>query len=1520
MINKKKIEEKFEKLEEKIGSQINHLDKEIDKIRRSLFHKVVNVFLAFFILIFLLSLILFGISQTSTFREFLRENIIAIVNEEINGTLAIEKIEGTIFTSLLIKNASLSDKTDKVISFENLKIKLSPLQIFLGKIYVRNIELENVDVNFYKDSLGQLNISKIFPPAEKVDTTKSEFPFVIQVVDLKLKNINFLLQSDENKGSNRDYEVLNLNDLRINNLFLSLGAYADITNNIYELAIDDFSFLMNLKNFQFSYFQTYLRVDENKIEIDNFNLLTNNSNINLNATITDLNLFGELNEEALGKSKINFILNAENFDFKDLNSFFTSPNVLKGNFSTKFSASGSFNELDINQLDIKLNNSNINTTGKIFNLTHPTDLYISSKITNSKIYYNDVKNLFQSLALPDFPNLDFVQFDTLSYEGQPTKFTVNLASTIENGKLNAVADFDMTKGEMVYDIDVFTRALNLNSIIEIPSSLNLALNVKGRGTSVDKISADLSTKIENSNFNNINIKSLELLGSFKNKILLSSIIGSTGNDSIDISAKINFEDPNSPIYQLNSSFRNIQFAKFGLEAENFKSNLNFNFSAVGKNFELDKLNSEIYLDIFDSRINDSIINNQNIKLIVASNDLGKSVQFKSEVIDLNIDGNFSYVSLINFVQGEIAGISKTFIKKADQLIPSLNLTINEKVIQSSRKISEEKFNPFNVNFNLVFKDLKPVIQFIPNIDATVEGKLVGKFENRNNETIFDIEAKFDFLKFSQLDVGYFATDSKIKFSLIYPSQNYAIENFNLDSEININRLYAGTDVEKINTKIKIDEGKLSLTSSAGLSNIVTAAFDLNSNLSSNVLEINFDKLKVAYKDYEFENRNGIKISYLKQKLLIENFNLFRNDSEISINGIFSQYGNQDLVLELKKIKGFEVGFEVLELSPDNIIDGDLNVTAKITGLLNDPQFSVLLTADNIAYQNKKFGSLKSEINYKQKRLISNIVFLEDLESKNERLKIYGNIPINFGLNVSGNRLVNGEKVDITILANQFDLSAMGNVFPFVDELRGILNSNISISGNIGEKIVRTGSLNIREASFLLEQNNLNYNAGLVLRLDDNHIFVDSFVVKNLGGVKNVGSLRGSGKLEFDDFNLISTQFLVNGDLTLLSEESRDKSPTVFGDLFIATKGDIIFASNRERSYLRVPILVREARLTFPALETSFAGDQENFVYRFVTEIQEISKRELEIQELISKSIEKDEEEKLVRPRASTLDYDISVDVDEEASFTYILSKEANLRLNAILKGDLRFESSSGIQNIQGELILLEGSNLEFIKTLTAMGSLKFESDVTNPYLDITATYKNYYLTDTLLNREEEVAVKIRLVGPLQELGKNFTQMDDNIAVYKGAEAIANNQPSEEYDKSDAVWFILTGKFKKDLTAQDQSAAVGELSAFSGTATSLAGTMIGGFLNQYLGNIVRNVEIRAAGAQTKFNLSGNIRNFRYNIGGSTSVFQDLSTANIRVEYPIISNFIIRLERKESFSGATYPTEMINELALKYRIEF
>ena len=215
--------------------------------------------------------------------------------------------------------------------------------------------------------------------------------------------------------------------------------------------------------------------------------------------------------------------------------------------------------------------------------------------------------------------------------------------------------------------------------------------------------------------------------------------------------------------------------------------------------------------------------------------------------------------------------------------------------------------------------------------------------------------------------------------------------------------------------------------------------------------------------------------------------------------------------------------------------------------------------------------------------------------------------------------------------------------------------------------------------------------------------------------------------------------------------------------------------------------------------------------------------------------------------------------------------------------------------------------------------MKIIDELDNPYLDITAAYQDYYTssdTTRAANTEKEVEIRIRLEGPLNELNRNFIQEENNISVYIRDNNLADYQLDATKTSSDAIMFIIVGKFTDDASSQDRNVA-------ALTAASFAGSLIGSFLNENFGDIIRSVRVQQVGSQTKFSLIGKAGPVRYEIRSTSQVFQDFSRANIKIEYPPSSslrNLVLRLQRRDQVQNSTTYTEMVNEVGVKYRFEF
>ena len=392
-------------------------------------------------------------------------------------------------------------------------------------------------------------------------------------------------------------------------------------------------------------------------------------------------------------------------------------------------------------------------------------------------------------------------------------------------------------------------------------------------------------------------------------------------------------------------------------------------------------------------------------------------------------------------------------------------------------------------------------------------------------------------------------------------------------------------------------------------------------------------------------------------------------------------------------------------------------------------------------------------------------------------------------------------------------------------------------------------------------------------------------------------------------------------MALLGPASNTGETNYSGNLLVGTDNAWKLTYNNDAWLLKGIVLLKRTDVTYKTNGTNSGLNSASFNYKIIEDSTNVDREQIRyetyLQDINSQGLNTQS------GNATQFNYDVLFRMEQIGNIQFIFSQLANQKLDVEATGEIKFEKNNSRSIAQGEFVLLEGSKLEFFKTFAATGKIRFESELSNPFLDVVATYTGDY-TDPASESgaTEEVAVKIILNSPLNEIGQKFAANSDNILVYKGARNIQDNVNDSRYDAADALSFVLVGKFKDDLTAGDKTAAAYQTSVLTNTATSLLGSVLSNYVNSALGDIVNNIQLSNSSNvdKLKFNVSGRIQNIRYRIGGTTEVFNDIYKADLRIEYLFSPHFLIRVERKRPVIETYGVENKINELGLKYKFIF
>jgi hypothetical protein len=1494
--------------EEKIQAETKKI---IGKGRRALRYGV-NIFVYAIVGIFMLLVVFFGISQTSVFKDWLRDTVVEIVNDGINGKLSIEEVDGTIFTSLLIKNATLTSlQNDTVVSAGNIELRTSPLKILFKNIYVRKFELKDAKIKLIEEEDGQLNLLKIFPSSdEPEDTTSSKFPFSIEVADFAMTNVDFSLQRYDKIGSTENYQSITTEDLRINDLNVSFSAFADLNKYVYRLTINNISFNPNFNYFQLQHLSGSILFTPQLAGINKLHLITKDSDVELSAAIQGVDFLEDFSMEKLENAPVRLSFSSPKLTVDDVTTYVPALKMFDGIISANLEGSGTFKELLLKKFTINYNNTSLKAKGVLKNLLDADRMNFDISVFDSYIDPSDPNKLLRDLDLPEYMEFGLFKIDTLNYNGGPLDFKTTFAIRTDKGNINGSANIDLRSEEMIYDAKLITKNLDIGPFTSIPTDMNSEIQISGVGFDPQKMKFDVSMNAVSSRFGSKDFDDLTITSTAENGLIKTTLSLSSDSTSTDLLATIDFSNPDDPTYEIKGKLKKVNLAKF-LNNESLDSELNLSLQASGQGFDPDSMDVFLVTDIQDSRVLDFDIDSTRLIMDIRRNDNGKKIiNVISDIADLTISGDYALTSIGDVLSRESEIITAAIEEKINPIFSTdtLNNSDSEIIVVENNTPTKD----FSLEYLLDFKQFMNLN--LGQHQLELDGLISGNMESLNDSFIVSLNSKLDYLKYwNERDV-FFLVNTNLDCNLSNHLLNKNMNNLAVAIELNSERIYAGGNIYDLQAKLALSANKLSFAAATKYENDISA--DINSNIvvTDRELKLNINKLDLTYKDFNISNNNDLLLTYLNENISLDNWLLNAGDGELNIDGSFGPVGDHNLSLSLDGLSGERVVEDILGKPGQNKFNSDINVKALISGNFGNPKFSINASAENITYAEGNFGSLISVFDYKNNRLNTDIRLINSSKNfSSPAMLITGFLPL--ALTTSKDSIdISDNQIELTIESDEFDLSSLKNIIPYVQFNKGKLETDIYITGTVS-KPVAIGYFSINEANFKLTNNNLDYDLNAKIWIDDEDITLESITLQNEFGTKQGGTLKGQGLVKLKEFKLDSTLIKINGDLKVLDDISKSSSPLVYGDVAFKTRGDIVYSSKGGNSYVSLPISITVADIVIPLGKSAYSSSS-GFKYEYAKSDEEVDKLISELDSLIRTTQKKDSVENN-KNGISKFNYTLDIKLDTEAEVVVVLSKELDQDLVAILGGNFFLESIDGKTRSGGELKLLEGSSLSFIKTFSARGSVRFDK-ISNPIIDITSTYSDYYYPPSSSNgpAEQEVAVKIKLRGPLSELNQNFIKDENNIGVYMGRNDIEEDKKDPTKSATDAMYFLIIGKFPGDDDNQNDRNVV------ASTTTALAGSLIGEVLNQYFDNYVTGFQLRNTGTETKFNLIGRVWKIKYEIGGSTEVLQDLSRANVKMQYPITERLQLRVERKESENQTTSSINnpLFFEGGFKYNFEF
>lgn len=575
----------------------------------------------------------------------------------------------------------------------------------------------------------------------------------------------------------------------------------------------------------------------------------------------------------------------------------------------------------------------------------------------------------------------------------------------------------------------------------------------------------------------------------------------------------------------------------------------------------------------------------------------------------------------------------------------------------------------DLGYKLDVGDLSFISAFAPDTEFSgalkAEGNITGDFKNPK----VTIDALFSDLAVNE---DFAAESVKIDGEGVID-----IENPGLRVEINAaNGSIKGKEFESIALDAN-SEGK-AINLSAKIIEDDQFNYEINTTLEdpgSKEKNIEISSIKLNLEDTKLANREKILITVAPQRLIVDSFNLYYNDTSALADASINYDGTMKADLKLNDLNLDDIT-KALEFATP--VQGTISANVNVTGTIEAPQINANITTRNLTYQEFKNDYLSLDLSYLNRNM--NLKFL--ITNNNATvMQAQGNANVDLNFKKIGENIKEAS-FNLTVNSSGVDLSPLASISEEIEKSEGMLVVDLKASGSVENPSVN-GQLSLKDAVFKIQSlgNEFNITSALIE------------MQGTRGILRQLEIESGKGKGTFEgEIDLATLSYNLKGTMDNLLIKPKRISANLSGDINVKGEGEKIEAAGK--------ITVVKSRITIPEEEDK--------------EIEEIKYIDENGEEFVVGS--GDDEEDFFKDNVAL---DLQVKMRKN---NWVKGRGANIELKGNLDVDKKFgegviitgniDTVRGTYETLGKLFRIEEGRVSFSGT----------QDI-NPNLDIRALYR-----------------------------------------------------------------------------------------------------------------------------------------------------------------------------------------------------
>lgn len=1494
-----------------------------------------------------LATVLAGLTQSKLFKDRLRTFLVATITKNTNASITLGTIRGNFVTGFSIDSLHIHIGDDEILSTGKIDVDYDFLSLPRKRIIVHRLTIHNprfVLRRSVEDSVWNFSHLEKYPHTET--TAPEPFDWTVQVDELSLINGSVLLNDQLALASPGHEKALphqvEYHDFAVEDINLKCsGRYSDEKAH---LSIKNLSFHSDQPRFTLKSLRGDFSISPSGTEVKSLTIETERTTLRLSARLDSVNMFDGITLSQLQHKPVQLTVLADNISLDELKSFLTPVDFLNGSVYVDLEAAGAFGDLYVKRLNVQTKSTAIWLSGSVQNLHHPADLLLNIDIDDSRITPADAVNLMPLFNLPRFDQAGSFQLNA-KYVGKPLRFNASVQLSGEMGTAEAIASLNLEQEQMEYDCSFQTSKLNLPKLwptFPLRAMLTSHGTVKGRGTSPEHATARLTASLDSTSLERMVFGESEVIVDVRNRAMTAALKLKSATTSIDVTTTAAFHKQESPSFDLDAEIANLDLSKV-LDDHHFKSNISFRTVAAIRGSDIDNISGRIQFITQPSTFQTYEFGDETLELQIDQRRADSSlVSLYSPIAEVISNGNTPLSRLVELLSNEIQHLRQAAAVQGELFTPDRTTSAHTVL---SKPLASGNQDSLDWEFNVTVKNLKPLSVFFGGTPFNGRGSLRGNVRYADEQFALACSASVAEIFVGTIEQGTLVEDADIVLHIAATERDRStvtdylrhlkFDFFTYAHNGIINR----TTYDGLSTRI-IHENNISRYELRGtVDSLLTIDTQGSVKTSPHRYDITVDSMTLAFGELSWQNGRPINILVDRYGFSLPEMIIRTSDESLTLQGIVGFDGTVDGQLTVRQfdLRGIGNYANIRELQKRQNFSGTVDLDASIKGTVSKPQILMTMSSNTIAYRGKNIGVLLGSLSYADDNLKVDVgvgnkhtTAEETGSAKPTDVFIRGNIPISLAFDNGGPRFPDKE-IDLVITSDALEIDFLDPMLATFDDLRGKLSCNIHVGGTPNQPVYN-GVMTFAEVTFLFVPNNLLYTMSGRLEASREKIRLVDVRIANSTKDRTDGLATVEGSLTIRNFTVESFDVTAHGQLLLMNEATRRTLKSVYGTLFasIGSQG-LHYRGTFDQSNLSGTVYIKEANLVFPPTRESYYGTAETTLKYVVVDDTTSADRAQERLSLEFFGDQTNGNGSSANPVTSTASrtiwdgmwYDVLIETQGNAEIRMVFNQSTNEELFAALEGRVVLQRGERGPKMTGEIAVAERSYYNFFKKFSARGTLRFVGQPDNPELNITASYEDQrVIQQTDRDTTENVIVTLDITG---------TRMEPKLKMSMTVDGVARTGDVE----SDAIPFILTGKFRDDLTSQERTDILTNLGSVAGGSLlyGVPSQMLSGVLSDFLQRefpIIRRAEFTYKGGNIQesadLRLSGEIGKAYWRGGGR--IFNDIGNANVSVqlsmgevlESPSLRNLFIELERKVEGSESEERRKLTHAARIFFRISF